>query len=575
MIPRTPKIFDLAFPEKKLDPELIGHSYWPNLQVGLHRHHWRRETARPACLVRLASAHDRLSGSPLRNPPGPACGLPTARLARAVPRAHWLTGAVPGLSDFPYLTQRPSSCAEVGDFPSFSFFLSHFSSCSRGFPLSLEGDFPYSNLAPLFSKGIEMGDHTSTRNPPAKEDCPVARSEGLKKTHKEALNHIYDDEVKALEAKCMEHGFIKGFMKGMHAVQRKIGAEIKGLTPSEASGDPSSDSGGEELESELQKVVSLEEDEDDIEILKPRGERERGRERGYCEGELVRGFTRVALSIVPLLVPLESLILGRVGRGKLQRSIKVLCLLQEEAKGVGFSALPGVTKRSKEKSEEKPKFRKDKKRIQKEFWAESASDSSETKPEEETTNLCLIAEDHLDQCEEEEHVRQTSGSSSRDTLDPRFKEADDQAAYHRYKECGITLSRTINPVHLSHPVLDLFTHTFMCFILTLTVPFSFELLFEFFANLHINSSYTALTSYVNRRPVEITYQDCAELLQLSTTGDKLHTIISDPDFNWSSANHFFRHTIAPFHVGETSSLLKDARTIQHVLRTSIIPKAGD
>ncbi|KAH0464230.1 hypothetical protein IEQ34_007016 [Dendrobium chrysotoxum] len=67
----------------------------------------------------------------------------------------------------------------------------------------------------------------------------------------EARNHIYDVEVKALEADCMEEGFIRGFMKGVRVVQRKTGAEIDGLTPSQASGDPSSDSGGEEIESEL------------------------------------------------------------------------------------------------------------------------------------------------------------------------------------------------------------------------------------------------------------------------------------------------------------------------------------
>ncbi|KAH0455761.1 hypothetical protein IEQ34_015793 [Dendrobium chrysotoxum] len=70
----------------------------------------------------------------------------------------------------------------------------------------------------------------------------------------EARNHIYDVEVKALEADCMEEGFIRGFMKGVRAVQRKTGADIDGLTPSQASGDPSSDSCGEEIESELQKA---------------------------------------------------------------------------------------------------------------------------------------------------------------------------------------------------------------------------------------------------------------------------------------------------------------------------------
>ncbi|KAH0467901.1 hypothetical protein IEQ34_002934 [Dendrobium chrysotoxum] len=64
----------------------------------------------------------------------------------------------------------------------------------------------------------------------------------------EARIHIYDVEVKALEVECIEDGFIRGFMKG-------------------ASGDVSSDSGGEELESELQQAFALEENEDDVEIL--------------------------------------------------------------------------------------------------------------------------------------------------------------------------------------------------------------------------------------------------------------------------------------------------------------------
>ncbi|KAH0467012.1 hypothetical protein IEQ34_004250 [Dendrobium chrysotoxum] len=83
----------------------------------------------------------------------------------------------------------------------------------------------------------------------------------------EARSHIYDVEVKALEAECAEDGFIRGFMKGVRTVHCKTGAEIEGLTPSQASGDASSDSGGEELESELQRAFALEEDEDDVEIL--------------------------------------------------------------------------------------------------------------------------------------------------------------------------------------------------------------------------------------------------------------------------------------------------------------------
>ncbi|KAH0433405.1 hypothetical protein IEQ34_027025 [Dendrobium chrysotoxum] len=83
----------------------------------------------------------------------------------------------------------------------------------------------------------------------------------------EARSHIYDVEVKALEAECTEDGFIRGFMKGVRTVHHKTGVKIEGLTPSQASGDASSDSGGEELESELQRAFALEEDENDVEIL--------------------------------------------------------------------------------------------------------------------------------------------------------------------------------------------------------------------------------------------------------------------------------------------------------------------
>ncbi|KAH0457801.1 hypothetical protein IEQ34_013116 [Dendrobium chrysotoxum] len=48
----------------------------------------------------------------------------------------------------------------------------------------------------------------------------------------EAHIHIYDVEVKALEAECAEDDFIRGFMKGVRTVHRKTGAEIEGLTPS-------------------------------------------------------------------------------------------------------------------------------------------------------------------------------------------------------------------------------------------------------------------------------------------------------------------------------------------------------
>ncbi|KAI0494003.1 hypothetical protein KFK09_024134 [Dendrobium nobile] len=61
---------------------------------------------------------------------------------------------------------------------------------------------------------------------------------------------------------------------------------------------------------------------------------------------------------------------------------------------------------SKEKVEKKPIVKKGKKKFQRAFWADSASDSSETEKEEEVTNLCLMA-DSLDQSNQEEGCSHT------------------------------------------------------------------------------------------------------------------------------------------------------------------------
>ncbi|KAL0912707.1 hypothetical protein M5K25_018699 [Dendrobium thyrsiflorum] len=82
----------------------------------------------------------------------------------------------------------------------------------------------------------------------------------------EARDHIYDIEVKALELQCMDEGFIRGFLKGVRLMQRKTGITVEGLTPSQASGDPSSDAEGDEVESELQKVFALDVDDETIDI---------------------------------------------------------------------------------------------------------------------------------------------------------------------------------------------------------------------------------------------------------------------------------------------------------------------
>ncbi|KAL0905484.1 hypothetical protein M5K25_023908 [Dendrobium thyrsiflorum] len=68
------------------------------------------------------------------------------------------------------------------------------------------GDFSLLRFAPLFSKGSEMGDPSSSKNPP--EDRPAHRSEGSKKIHKKSKT---DDAISTIT----EDSFIS-FRKKFH-----------------------------------------------------------------------------------------------------------------------------------------------------------------------------------------------------------------------------------------------------------------------------------------------------------------------------------------------------------------------
>ncbi|KAH0453811.1 hypothetical protein IEQ34_018135 [Dendrobium chrysotoxum] len=78
----------------------------------------------------------------------------------------------------------------------------------------------------------------------------------------DARDHIYDIEVKALEQQCIEDGFIRGFLKGVRLMQ----VQVEGVTPSQASDDFPLGSGGNEIESELQKAFDLDVDDETIDI---------------------------------------------------------------------------------------------------------------------------------------------------------------------------------------------------------------------------------------------------------------------------------------------------------------------
>ncbi|PKU81275.1 hypothetical protein MA16_Dca015304 [Dendrobium catenatum] len=79
-------------------------------------------------------------------------------------------------------------------------------------------------------------------------------------------DHIYDIEVKGLEQQCTEDGFIRGFFKGVCLMQRKTGVSVDGVTPSQASNDFPLGFDGDEIESDLQKVMDLDVDDEIVDV---------------------------------------------------------------------------------------------------------------------------------------------------------------------------------------------------------------------------------------------------------------------------------------------------------------------
>ncbi|KAL0903193.1 hypothetical protein M5K25_027552 [Dendrobium thyrsiflorum] len=78
--------------------------------------------------------------------------------------------------------------------------------------------------------------------------------------------------------------------------------------------------------------------------------------------------------------------------------------------------------------------------------------------------------------------RQEPGSSSSDKSDPRFLNAEDKAAYARYKSAGITFSKIINPATLSYlvngsllpaSVISLY-YTYLCYSGLVSEPRDYE-----------------------------------------------------------------------------------------------------
>ncbi|PKU81770.1 hypothetical protein MA16_Dca026929 [Dendrobium catenatum] len=89
-----------------------------------------------------------------------------------------------------------------------------------------------------------------------------------------------------------------------------------------------------------------------------------------------------------------------------------------------------------------------------------------------------------------------------------------------------------------------------------------------------NSDHSIISSFVFKKKVEITKTDFNIFLNLMTKGLRAHTLTTT-NFDWTEVNRVIRGIRVKDHLPKVTTLLRDARIIHHVLRTSIIPKAGD
>ncbi|KAL0911926.1 hypothetical protein M5K25_017864 [Dendrobium thyrsiflorum] len=129
--------------------------------------------------------------------------------------------------------------------------------------------------------------------------------------------------------------------------------------------------------------------------------------------------------------------------------------------------------------------------------------------------------------------RISKGSSS--SRNENFLSKECETAYGRYSASKITPSRILIQSNIDFQILPPFSSTQLSFILTLSHSYHKEI----------------------------------------TEGDRLHTLIQESGISWSLVNDTLRGNKDKFHQPRVYTLLQNARIIQHVLRSSIIPKAGD
>ncbi|PKU87620.1 hypothetical protein MA16_Dca009792 [Dendrobium catenatum] len=123
--------------------------------------------------------------------------------------------------------------------------------------------------------------------------------------------------------------------------------------------------------------------------------------------------------------------------------------------------------------------------------------------------------------------------------------------------------------------MHLFASTQFQFILSLVHFYNKQTYHYFLANMSFNSDHSIISSFVFKKKVEITKHDLGAFLNLRTEGYRAHTLMSENSFKWFQINNIIRGNAIDNHVARVSGMTQDARIIQHILRSSIIPKAGD
>ncbi|KAL0928600.1 hypothetical protein M5K25_000503 [Dendrobium thyrsiflorum] len=169
--------------------------------------------------------------------------------------------------------------------------------------------------------------------------------------------------------------------------------------------------------------------------------------------------------------------------------------------------------------------------------------------------------------------RISKGSSS--SRNENFLSKECETAYGRYSASKITPSHILIQSNIDFQILPLFSSTQLSFILTLSHSYHKEMYLQFLSNLRVIPDFTRLTSFVMQQKVTIEKEDLGTFLHLKTEGDRLQTLIQESDISWSLVNDTLRGNKDKFHQPRVYTLLQNARIIQHVLRSSIIPKAGD